>query len=119
MLPSIDAAVAVLDGGVSSDRLIRIGLASIPRTAGFSPASGPTLALCDVCYSIYGMDAKLTAALIARLRDHLHLSQEQLAARLNVSFATINRWEQGKSKPQRAQREAIDALSAGTGFFML
>ena len=49
--------------------------------------------------------------------DKLNLSQEQLAAKLNVSFATVNRWEAGKSKPQKAQAQAIEALveEAGLG----
>lgn len=38
-------------------------------------------------------------------------TQEQLASRLGVSFATVNRWEGGKSVPQRAQLEAIQKLS--------
>ncbi|HUI29715.1 MAG TPA: N-6 DNA methylase [Candidatus Acidoferrales bacterium] len=52
-----------------------------------------------------------------KLREKLNLSQEQLASRLNVSFATVNRWETGKSKPQKAQMEAIQKLfeEAGTG----
>src|SRR5690606_14313368 len=43
------------------------------------------------------------------------LSQEQLAKRLNVAFATVNRWETGKSKPQKAQRDAILALAEEAG----
>lgn len=57
------------------------------------------------------MNPDQTAQLIAQLRTRLKLSQEELAARLDVSFATINRWELGKSKPQRAQRDAILALT--------
>lgn len=49
------------------------------------------------------------------LRKSLNLSQEQLAARLDVSFATINRWEAGKSQPQKAQLAAIDKLWAEAG----
>lgn len=51
------------------------------------------------------------------LREKLQLSQEELASRLNVSFATVNRWEGGKSKPQRAQLQAIENLlkEAGIG----
>ncbi|MDR2031833.1 MAG: helix-turn-helix transcriptional regulator [Azoarcus sp.] len=49
------------------------------------------------------------------LRTRLALTQEQLAARLGVSFATDNRWEAGTSKPQRAQAEAIAALVVETG----
>lgn len=69
------------------------------------------------------MNPDQTAQLIVQLRTRLNLSQEELAARLNVSYATINRWELGKSTPQRAQRDAIQALAdehdidqnAGTG----
>lgn len=48
-------------------------------------------------------------ALLRNLRSHLGFTQAQLAERLGVSFATVNRWE-GGSKPQRAQQEAIMAL---------
>lgn len=49
------------------------------------------------------------------LRARLALTQEQLADRLSVSFATVNRWEAGASKPQRAQAQAIAALTAASG----
>lgn len=49
------------------------------------------------------------------LRAKLALTQEQLAERLGVSFATVNRWEAGASKPQRAQAQAIVALTAESG----
>ena len=49
------------------------------------------------------------------LRTRLKLSQEELASRLNVSFATVNRWEGGKSKPQQAQMVAINALMEEAG----
>ncbi len=49
------------------------------------------------------------------LRAKLALTQEQLADRLGVSFATVNRWEGGQSKPQRAQAEAIAALLREAG----
>jgi type I restriction enzyme M protein len=49
-------------------------------------------------------------AAIRDLRNRLHLSQEQLAQRLNVSFATINRWENGRATPQGAARQALDSL---------
>ena len=44
------------------------------------------------------------------LRRTSNLSQEELAARLNVSFATVNRWENGKAEPQQAQADAVEAL---------
>lgn len=61
------------------------------------------------------MDSKKTAQLVSRLRSQLNLSQEALAARLGTAYATVNRWEQGKSKPQRAQREALLALAEEAG----
>lgn len=61
------------------------------------------------------MDHDQTAQLIALLRSQLNLSQEQLAAKLNVAYATINRWELGKSKPQKAQQEAILQLVEEAG----
>ncbi|MBU0458373.1 N-6 DNA methylase [Patescibacteria group bacterium] len=47
---------------------------------------------------------------LRELRSRLNLSQEELASRLNISFATVNRWEGGKSKPQAAQLDTIYAL---------
>ena len=46
------------------------------------------------------------------IRAKLDLTQEQLAERLGVSFATVNRWESGTTKPQKAAQEAIAALAA-------
>ena len=61
------------------------------------------------------MNHDQAAQLIALLRSQLNLSQEQLAGRLNVAYATINRWELGKSKPQKAQQEAILQLMEEAG----
>ncbi len=49
------------------------------------------------------------------IRSQLDLTQEQLAERLGVSFATVNRWEGGVTKPQRAARMAIAALATEAG----
>lgn len=59
-------------------------------------------------------DAPLSERLRS-LRQQLNLSQEQLAARLDVSFATVNRWETGKGRPQAAQREALERLFEEAG----
>lgn len=45
----------------------------------------------------------------------MDLTQEQLAERLGVSFTTVNRWEGGASRPQKAARTAIAALAAEAG----
>ena len=49
------------------------------------------------------------------IRAHLDLTQEQVAERLGVSFATVNRWEGGSTMPQKAARTAIAALAAEAG----
>lgn len=56
-----------------------------------------------------------TATTLRAIRATLDLTQEQLAGRLGVSFATVNRWEGGVSKPQRAQADAIAALASEAG----
>lgn len=43
--------------------------------------------------------------LIKCVRKELGLSQEQLARELNISFSTVNRWENGKSNPSQMAKE--------------
>lgn len=43
--------------------------------------------------------------IIKCVRHELGLSQEQLARELNISFSTINRWENGKSRPSPMAKE--------------
>jgi type I restriction enzyme M protein len=49
------------------------------------------------------------------LRVKLNLTQEALAERLGVSFATVNRWESGAIKPQRAALLRIEQLASQVG----
>lgn len=43
---------------------------------------------------------------VKEVRRQLALSQEELAHALGVSFATVNRWENGKTVPSKlAQRQ--------------
>ena len=42
------------------------------------------------------------------VREKLMLSQEDLARALNVSFATINRWENAKTKPIRVAQTVFN-----------
>ena len=39
--------------------------------------------------------------LIKSVREQLHFSQEDFARELGVSFATVNRWENGKAYPSK------------------
>lgn len=52
---------------------------------------------------------------VQRLRQHLNVSQEQLAVRLDVSVGTVNRWEAGASKPQKAPLAAFEKLASEAG----
>jgi len=45
---------------------------------------------------------------LKRIRQMKFLSQEGLAKELGVSFATINRWESGKTKPTYKTMKLLD-----------
>jgi len=49
------------------------------------------------------------------VRDKLDMSQEDLARALNLSFATINRWENAKAKPIKITQAAFDAFCQSHG----
>ena len=47
--------------------------------------------------------------LIKQIREHLNISQTELAEQLNVTFATVNRWENGRAVPNKlAQTKLYD-----------
>jgi SNF2 family DNA or RNA helicase len=50
---------------------------------------------------------------IKRLRGALGLTQQALAQRLGVSFATVNRWENGQTKPSQLSWNQLQNLEAG------
>jgi len=56
-----------------------------------------------------------TAHLVRELRNRLGLTQEKLAARLGVTFPTINRWENGRAKPSPLALRQIEDLLADLG----
>ena len=58
---------------------------------------------------------KNIAATLRTIRSKLDLTQEELAERLGVSFATVNRWEGGSTLPQKAAQEVIAALAHEAG----
>jgi DNA-binding transcriptional regulator YiaG len=52
---------------------------------------------------------------IRELRHRLDLTQEKFAARLGVSFPTINRWENGHTAPSPLALRQIELLMAEVG----
>lgn len=50
------------------------------------------------------------SSLVVVLRQQLALSQEDLARQLGVSFATVNRWENGHSKPSKLAQVQLNAF---------
>ncbi len=49
-------------------------------------------------------------SLIKEVRWQLAISQEDLARELGVSYATVNRWENGQAKPSKLARAQLDAF---------
>ena len=47
---------------------------------------------------------------VKSVRLQLNMSQEMLAHELGVSFATVNRWENGKNSPSRLAKAQFDAF---------
>lgn len=47
---------------------------------------------------------------VKRIRLELGLSQEGLARELHVGFTSVNRWENGRTKPNRIARYALIEL---------
>jgi transcriptional regulator with XRE-family HTH domain len=56
------------------------------------------------------MDDKEICKKIKELRDITGLTQEQLAAKIGVTFSTVNRWENGKGKPSPLAMMRIQTL---------
>lgn len=50
------------------------------------------------------------AALIREMRQRLQLSQVEFAAKLGVSFQSINRWENGRNRPIPLALKQIEML---------
>ena len=51
---------------------------------------------------------KKFSALIKEVRIKMGFSQEDLARALGVSFATVNRWENGKTSPSKLAYAQFD-----------
>lgn len=49
-------------------------------------------------------------SLLKEIRRQLAISQEDLARELGVSYATVNRWENGQARPSKLARAQLDAF---------
>ena len=56
------------------------------------------------------MEENNLAKKIKELRLKLGLTQEQFAAKVGVTFSTVNRWENGRGTPSPLARKQIEAL---------
>jgi transcriptional regulator with XRE-family HTH domain len=55
------------------------------------------------------------AKLVRELRELTGLTQEKFAAKLGVTFPTINRWENDRAKPSPLAQEKIESLMRSLG----
>ncbi len=52
------------------------------------------------------------AEMVKKMRAKLGLTQEQFAAKVGVTWSTINRWENGRGKPSPLAMRRIEELGA-------
>jgi putative transcriptional regulator len=53
--------------------------------------------------------------LVRELRERTGLTQEKFAAKLGVTFPTINRWENGRAKPSPLAWQKLEELLRSMG----
>lgn len=69
-------------------------------------------AVLDICYNICYITVSMrpVAERIKRYRVSMGLSQEQLARQIGVSWATVQRWESGKTLPSPLAMVRLDEI---------
>ena len=55
----------------------------------------------NTCYTFEEVISMDFPSIVKMAREKTGMSQEDLARAINVSFATINRWENGKTSPNK------------------
>lgn len=53
--------------------------------------------------------------LVRELRERTGLTQEKFAAKLGVTYPTINRWENGRAKPSPLAMQKVEELLRSMG----
>jgi len=56
------------------------------------------------------MEQQDTSKIIRQLRAELGLTQEQFAAKIGVTYSTVNRWENSKANPSPLAMRTIRIL---------
>ena len=54
-----------------------------------------------MCYTFAEVEKMEFSQLVSLTRQKLGMTQEDLARALHISFATVNRWENGKTRPNQ------------------
>lgn len=53
------------------------------------------------------IEGKIMKTLIKQIRNYLNINQTELAELLNVTFATVNRWENGRAVPNKLAQTTL------------
>jgi len=82
-------------------------LITVAKELGFAKATVAELELLDI------PEAKMfSPKQIKQIRDKVRVSQGVFAAMLNVTPATVQKWEQGRVKPQNAALRLLSIIDA-------
>ncbi len=58
-------------------------------------------------YSVMKCGEDIMQELIKKIRSHMNMNQTEFAELLNVTFATVNRWENGRALPNKLAQDKI------------
>lgn len=58
-------------------------------------------------YNVIKRGDDIMQDLIKKIRSHMNMNQTELAELLNVTFATVNRWENGRALPNKLAQDKI------------
>lgn len=61
------------------------------------------------------LQSPLIAELVRETRQRLGLTQEQFALKLGVSYQSVNRWENGRTKPLPIALKLIEGMLRSMG----
>jgi DNA-binding transcriptional regulator YiaG/CheY-like chemotaxis protein len=64
-------------------------------------------AACQPDFDLMSEDHTLSPVQIRQLRHHLRLSQADFSEQVGVAYASVNRWENGRTRPNLAAKRAI------------